>query len=292
MLRPLHLQPTQRAAVRPPVVNQAASNRAAVNRAAVNHAFNDVVNKAADDHAVDDHAADDHAADDHAADDHAADDHAADGWAALRGGALEEPAAGGLVAADGFMPGLMVGEQIGIGRRCMVYAARCEGAEVVVKRYRPDAIVKHAELADMPLAEFEFRRNQACYAVPGLDRNVARPYGYYVDAGAQWIVQERLYGQLCSDSSADWSEPQWRALRNRLLELVSLAHRAGLYDLDLHPGNVMLSPAAGEAEPVLFDFNLVPFTERRRRTLDGWLYRLGLVDASYRDLRRLRKRFR
>jgi hypothetical protein len=54
----------------------------------------------------------------------------------------------------------------------------------------------------------------------------------------------------------------------------------------------MLTEAAGESLPVLFDFNLVPFTERRRLTLDGWLFRLGLVDARYRDLRRLRKRFR
>jgi len=258
------------------VGNQTASNQAAVNQAALNHASDHVLNNAVN----------------KAADDHAANDHAADGWAALRDAALQDATAGGLIAVDGFMPGLTIGEQIGIGRRCLVYAARCEGADVVVKRYRPDAIVKHTDLADMPLAEFEFRRNQACYAVPGLDRNVARPYGYYVDAGAQWLVQQRLYGQLCSESSTDWTEPQWHTLRKRLLQLVSLAHQAGLYDLDLHPGNIMLSPGDGDAEPILFDFNLVPFTERRRLTLDGWLYRMGLVNASYRDLRRLRKRFR
>jgi hypothetical protein len=195
-------------------------------------------------------------------------------------------------AIDGFLPGLLVGKQIGVGRRCLVFAARCNGTDVVVKRYRSDAVAKHAQLADMPLAEFEFRRNQACYSVPGLDRNVARPFGYYVGGGAQWLVQERIEGALCSDSSAEWSDKEWGALRRRLLELVALAHSAGLYDLDLHPGNVMLSRFGGPAEPILFDFNLVPFTERRRPTLDGWLYRFGLVNATYRDLRRVRKRFR
>jgi tRNA A-37 threonylcarbamoyl transferase component Bud32 len=195
-------------------------------------------------------------------------------------------------AIGGFLPGLLVGKQIGVGRRCLVFAARCNGTDVVVKRYRSDAVDKHAQLADMPLAEFEFRRNQACYSVPGLDRNVARPFGYYVGGGAQWLVQERIEGALCSDSCAGWSDEEWGALRRRLLELVALAHSAGLYDLDLHPGNVMLSRSGGPAEPILFDFNLVPFTERRRPTLDGWLYRFGLVKATYRDLRRVRKRFR
>ena len=203
-----------------------------------------------------------------------------------------QPAEDPAVAMGGFLPGLLVGKQIGVGRRCLVFAARCNGTEMVVKRYRSDAVAKHAELADMPLAEFEFRRNQACYSVPGLDRNVARPFGYYVGSGAQWLVQERIEGALCSESCAGWTEPQWRPLRERLLELVAIAHSAGLYDLDLHPGNVMLSQSGGSAEPILFDFNLVPFTERRRLTLDGWLYRLGLIDATYRDLRRVRKRFR
>ena len=125
-----------------------------------------------------------------------------------------------------------------------------------------------------------------------MTRHVARPFGYYVGHGVQWLVQQRLSGELCSDAGVGWSELQWGAMRERLLELVRLAHQAGLYDLDLHPGNVMLTQTAGEALPVLFDFNLVPFTERRRLTLDGWLFRLGLVDARYRDLRRLRKRFR
>jgi hypothetical protein len=109
----------------------------------------------------------------------------------------EDPA----VAMGGFLPGLLVGKQIGVGRRCLVFAARCNGTEMVVKRYRSDAVAKHAELADMPLAEFEFRRNQACYSVPGLDRNVARPIGYYVGSGAQWLVQERIEGP-CAASPA------------------------------------------------------------------------------------------
>lgn len=189
------------------------------------------------------------------------------------------------------LPRLRLGERIGSGRRCDVYAARYWGMDLVVKRYRPEAIAKHAALTDLPLAEFEFRRNHACFSVPGLDQNVARPLAYHVGKDGQWVIQERLKGELCLDASTDWSPAQWRDLRGRLLELVVRAHDAELYDLDLHPGNIMLVDAGGHQEPVLFDFNLVPFTERRRLTLDGLLYRLGLMDATYRDLRRLRKRF-
>lgn len=196
------------------------------------------------------------------------------------------------LVAEGSLAGLFVGAQIGSGRRCEVFAARWCGLELVVKRYRIDAVTKHATLTDLPLAEFEFRRNHACFAVPGLDRNVARPFGFYVGTNGQWLVQQRIDGELCGDLCAGWSEANWSELRARLAELVTLAHHAGIYDLDLHPRNVMMIRSRGGAEPVLFDFNLVPFTERRRLTLDGCLYRFGLVDASHRDLRRLRKRFR
>ena len=163
--------------------------------------------------------------------------------------------------------------------------------DLVIKRYRPEAIAKHAALADLPLAEFEFRRNLACFSVPGLEQNVARPVAYHVGKDGQWVIQQRLKGELCLDSSGNWSTEQWSSLRERLLELVVCAHDAQLYDLDLHPGNIMLVDSGTRQEPLLFDFNLVPFTERRKLTLDGMLYRLGLMDATYRDLRRLRKRF-
>jgi tRNA A-37 threonylcarbamoyl transferase component Bud32 len=213
--------------------------------------------------------------------------HPAGHTAAAVNGFLPAPA-----PVEEVVPGLLVGRQIGAGRRCLVFSARWQGADVVVKRYKPEAIRKHARLADLPLAEFEYRRNQACFLVPGLARHVARPFAYHVAPGAQWLVQQRIDGNLCSESCADWTPAQWRNLRETLRELVALAHGAGLHDLDLHPGNIMLTPIGGSAEPVLFDFNLVPFTERHRPTLDGWLYRFGLIDPGFRDRRRLRKRFR
>lgn len=195
------------------------------------------------------------------------------------------------------MPDLVVGECIGRGYRCDVHAARWRDAPVVVKRYRPEAIVRHAGLVDLPIAAFEFRRNLACLAVAGLGPHVARPIAYGVEPTSQWLVQERLDGRLCSDVSVDWCASRWQAFRRHLARLVGLAHRAGIHDLDLDPRNVMLVARPGDLAgsdpvPVLFDFNLVPFTERRRPTLDGWLWRLGLIEATHRDLRRLRRRFR
>lgn len=192
-------------------------------------------------------------------------------------------------------PGLRLGAQIGTGQRCDVFAACFDGAgrnDLVVKRYRTDAILKHESLADSPLAEFEYQRNRACFDIPGLDRNVARPVGFHVGTDGQWLVQQRVAGDLCGNLCTGWSARQWSDFRARLLDLITLVHHAGIHDLDLHPYNVMLVHLRRKAEPVLFDFNLVPFTERRRPTLDGWLYRFGLIRADHRDMRRLRNRFR
>src|SRR5690606_38871230 len=142
-------------------------------------------------------------------------------------------------------------------------AARWRGQDLVIKRYRQAAIEKHARLACEPLAEFEYRRNRACHSVAGLQRHVARPIGFLVGTGSQWLLQERIDGRLCSELGASWPDEKWRAVQARLGELVELAHLAGVHDLDLHPRNVMLTVGPVMVEPVLFDFNLVPFTERR-----------------------------
>ncbi|MGE0802690.1 MAG: hypothetical protein AB7G13_36320 [Lautropia sp.] len=166
-----------------------------------------------------------------------------------------------------------------------------------MKRYSRQAIEKHASFCSEPIASFEYRRNQACYSVPELQRHVAQPVAFHVGPDRQWLLQQRVDGRLCSEVGASWTNGQWHALRRRLLAIAALAHRAGIYDLDLHPRNVILLGSGDQdadvvGEPVFFDFNLVPFTERQRPTLLGWLYRLGLVEANERDLRRIRQRFR
>jgi hypothetical protein len=77
---------------------------------------------------------------------------------------------------------------------------------------------------------------------------------------------------------------------DHLQSILRLSHGAGLYDVDLHSMNVLVTEeSSGELVPKLFDFNLIPFTERPQNGLVGVLLAAGLISRESRDLRRLRR---
>jgi hypothetical protein len=156
--------------------------------------------------------------------------------------------------------GLEVTDKHGEGKRSVVYRARWRGRDVGVKVYKPAAIARHARKHELPLAEFEHRRNRAFFDARGMARYVAEPLGFVVEPGFQMSLQECLDGEVyyfAQREHATFISPRFM---QDLTELVTLSHEAKLYDIDLHAMNVMVDRKAGG--PKLFDFNQIPFTER------------------------------
>ena len=181
--------------------------------------------------------------------------------------------------------GLEVTEKLGEGKRSIVYRARWQGRDVGVKVYKPAAIARHARKHELPLAEFEHRRNKAFFEARGLSRYIAEPLGFIVEPGFQMSLQECLDGEVyyfAQRDHADFISPRFM---DDLAELVSLSHQAKLYDIDLHAMNVMVDRRAGG--PKLFDFNQIPFTERPQNPFIGFALKLGLLGKESRDLRKL-----
>ena len=181
--------------------------------------------------------------------------------------------------------GLEVTEKLGEGKRSIVYRARWQGRDVGVKVYKPAAIARHARKHELPLAEFEHRRNKAFFEARGLSRYIAEPLGFIVEPGFQMSLQECLDGEVyyfAQRDHADFISPRFM---DDLAELVSLSHQAKLYDIDLHSMNVMVDRKAGT--PKLFDFNQIPFTERPQNPFVGLALKLGLLGRESRDLRKL-----
>jgi ubiquinone/menaquinone biosynthesis C-methylase UbiE len=180
---------------------------------------------------------------------------------------------------------LEVTGKLGEGKRSVVYRGRWRGRDVGIKVYKPAAIASHARKHELPLAEFEYRRNKAFFEARGLARYVAEPLGFVVEPGFQMSVQELVEGEVyyfAQRERAAFISPRFM---DDLAELVSLSHEARLYDIDLHAMNVMVDRHKGT--PKLFDFNQIPFTERPQNPFVGLALRLGLLGRESRDLRKL-----
>lgn len=177
------------------------------------------------------------------------------------------------------------------GKSTTVYRARLDGGPVALKVFKPRAIRRHARRHDLPVAEFEYRRNRAFREAPGLAGYIARPHGFFRTPGIQAVVQELLEGEL-------YYHHRRRALAEgretaelfaEVRRIVELAHAADLYDLDLHALNVMVVREGGRSAPRLFDFNAIPFYEAPRNPLEALLLRAGILGRDSRDLRKLRQ---
>jgi ubiquinone/menaquinone biosynthesis C-methylase UbiE len=180
---------------------------------------------------------------------------------------------------------LQITDKLGEGKRSVVYRARWKGREVGVKVYKPAAIANHARKHELPLAEFEYRRNKAFFEARGMAKYVAEPLGFVVEPGFQMSLQECVDGEVyyfAQRDHADFISPRFM---QDLADLVSLSHEAHLYDIDLHAMNVMVDRHKGT--PKLFDFNQIPFTERPQNPFIGLALKLGLLGRDSRDLRKL-----
>jgi hypothetical protein len=197
-----------------------------------------------------------------------------------------ETAAGGLeLTAVG---GARILRRLGEGVSCVAYLAEWRGEPAVLKIYKAAAIERHARYHPVELAEFEYRRNLAFYEAPGLARYVARPLAYLSTAGVSALVQERLHGVLYYHYHRSRQGSVSPGLGEHLRRIIELAHAAGLYDVDLHAGNVLVVEDGGEPVPKLFDFNFIPFYEHPPNPLVAVLLRLGWLDLRSRDRRKLR----
>lgn len=183
---------------------------------------------------------------------------------------------------------LEVESLLGEGLRSRVYRARWRGRDAALKVYRPGAIARHARRHPLPLAEFERRQNTLYHRAPGLAPFVAEPLAHVVTTRGQAFLQERLEGQLYYFYFHERGGRVPPELFSKIERIVELAHRAGLYDLDLHSLNVMVVRGEdGEPWPNLFDFNMLPFHARSGNPI-GLLLRLGLLGRRWRDRRKLR----
>ncbi len=178
--------------------------------------------------------------------------------------------------------------ELGTGKRSRAYRIRWADRDCVLKLYDPAACAKHARRHPVPLARYEYRRNRALYQVPGLQAHIARPFVYWVDGDRQAFVQEYLPGTLYEHYRDTAPDTERETLIASLKDIVARAHGAGLYDLDLHPNNVMVCPdESGGRSLKLYDFNKVPFHELPPNPLAALLLALRLVRPESRDLRRL-----
>lgn len=181
---------------------------------------------------------------------------------------------------------LVISDVVGRGRRCVAFAARSGNRDLILKAYYPRAAAKHAHRCGGSLAQYECERNSAFRGVPDLAPYIAAPIGFSSSPRAELFLQERVFGEplisflrACSATCRD-------KLLAELRTILVCSHRAGLFDLDLHPSNIIVNREPdGTARPVLFDFNKVPCHVRPPNALFGLFVKLGLIGRRSRDHR-------
>lgn len=187
-----------------------------------------------------------------------------------------------------WLSGAEVLATLGQGKRSRVFRIRWQGQEYALKLYNPAAAAKHLSRYPVPLARYEYLRNRRLFCVQGLAAHVARPCAFLDDGDRQAFVQAYMPGQLFDVFRKSADAATLRALTDSLPRLVTLAHGAGVYDLDLHPNNVMV---VGDRQVghrlVFFDFNNIPAHERSPNPLSALLFGLRLIRPASRDLRRI-----
>ena len=183
-----------------------------------------------------------------------------------------------------------LGSYLGTGGRAHVFNATLDGDAVIVKVYREAAAQKYRSRYGVDIAEFEFQRNQALYAIETIRANVARPYRVF-PAGADYshcLVQEYIGGKTLKDLiiaqgelPADVLESGYRVIR--------AAEAAGVHDLDISSKNVRIVEEGGERVLKLYDFNLMPQHLHAPNPFLWLVLKLGLRRKSHRDYRNLKK---
>ena len=123
--------------------------------------------------------------------------------------------------------------------------------------------------------------------MPGLGPYIARPLAYVADGDIQAMVQEFVDGVLFAEFRKTAAAATLTGLVALLGDIVRRAHAASIFDLDLHPNNIMVVRDGNGHSLKLYDFNKIPFHERSPNPAAALLLRLGVIRPESRDLRRL-----
>lgn len=190
------------------------------------------------------------------------------------------------------LEGLTVISRLGEGKRSRAWRVRWQGQDSVLKLYRPQASDKHLRRHGTPLARYEYRRNLTLYNIPGLEAHIAKPLAFWSNGPAQALVQEYVDGVLFEEFRQTAPAHVLRTLVASLASIVRRAHEAKVFDLDLHPNNILVTGGSldddgGRHTLKLYDFNKIPFHEYSPNPLAALLLRLHLIGPASRDLRRL-----
>ena len=188
------------------------------------------------------------------------------------------------------LPGRLVPVSLaGEGRRSVTYKAKYNGEVVALKVYRKEFIHKYQQRYGLNIAQFEFTRNQAFYAVEELRPFAARPIEVLgLDDGySLCFLQEFIDGpSLVELAQTNHGLPQTVLDAGRLI--CEKAEAAGLHDLDIFYKNVLVREQNGTWLPVIHDFNLVPQYQYPPNPFHALAYFTGLRKKSHRDWRCLK----
>lgn len=203
---------------------------------------------------------------------------------------LEPDRVAALAASLSLPPGVAIGDYLGTGGRAHVFAAELDGQRIIAKVYRDDAAEKYRRRYGVDIAEFEFGRNRALYAIESIRRHVAVPYRA-CPAGGEYthcMLQEYVDGRTLKDLVIELGHLPDEVLAAGY-RVVRAADAHGIHDLDISSKNVRIVATGDELVLKLYDFNLMPQHLAPPNPFLGLALKLGLRDKSYRDYRNLRK---
>lgn len=179
---------------------------------------------------------------------------------------------------------IQVGEVLGRGARSMGYAAELDGHKVAIKFYRPRFVHKYRHRYKVELAQFEFDRNAAFRAVPGLSDHTVEPLRVLreEDGHTPAFVQEYIQGESLTTVMRRLGHLPPEILKQGK-HIADTACAAGLHDLDMHDGNIMVVGDDGHWKLLIYDFNLMPQYLHAPNPFVKLLYKVGLRKRSGRD---------
>ena len=190
-----------------------------------------------------------------------------------------------LILPENLVPTALAGQ----GRRSITFRARYHDEVVALKVYRKEFIHKYQQRYGLNIAQYEFSRNQAFYAIEALQPFAARPIDVLgVDDGySLCFLQEFINGPaLVELAQKNHGLPQSVLDAGRLI--CEKAEVSGLHDLDLFYKNILLRKRDDTWLPVIHDFNLVPQYQYPPNPFLALAYRTGLRRKSHRDWRCLK----
>lgn len=185
---------------------------------------------------------------------------------------------------------LKVGEILGNGARSMGYIGELDGRKVAIKFYRPKFVDKFRRRYDVDIAQFEFDRNAAFRAVPGLEEHTVEPLRVLreEDGHSPAFVQEFVQGKPLVKLMRDLGHlpPEILDMGRRIIDT---ACAAGLHDLDMNDSNIMVQKRDGRWHLLVYDFNLMPQYLHAPNPIVTLLYKLGVRKPSDRDYQCLKR---